>query len=61
MLLDNTGNVWLYHVHGAVDPPLKNFKHAAAMVLNSGKRGYVEKKLTLYEIFDVAEVELVDP
>jgi hypothetical protein len=39
---------------------LKNLKHAAAMVLKSGKRGYVEKKLTLYETFDVLQVELTD-
>ena len=55
------GNIWLYKVPGAVDPPLKNENRAAAKVLKSGERGSVEKKLTLCETFDVAEAELVDP
>jgi hypothetical protein len=37
VLLDKTGNVWLYHVHGAVDRPLKNLKHAVAMVFEEWK------------------------
>ena len=61
MLLDKSGNVWLYNVPGAIGRPLRNFKHQLAMVLRAGEEGSPDKKLAFHEIYDSVELELIDP
>ena len=50
-----------FQCHRCCSTTFEELKHPAAMVLKSGERGSVEKKVTLYETFNAAEAELVDP
>ena len=61
MLLDQVGNVWLYHVPNAVDRSLQNLRCRLALVLKNGEEGYVDKKLILHETYDDVKLDLVDP
>jgi hypothetical protein len=61
LLLDEFGDTWPYSVPGAVGRPLKEFKHRLRMILRAGEAGSAEKGIVLREVYDIAELDLINP